>query len=160
MAAHRAVLHTSMGRITVELFPVIAPNHVRQFLRLAVAGVYDGTAFHRVARGFVIQGGHMPTRRDPLEPRQEGYVRTLQPEFNQTPHDRGILSMARGEDPASATTSFFIVLDPAPGLDGQYTVFGRVVDGLDVIDAIEGVPVEGETPTTRIEVARVTLVRP
>jgi len=155
MARRRVVLETTLGNITIEVFPDRAPNHVRQFLRLAAGGVYDGTAFHRVAKGFVIQGGHMPTRREPPNERQEGYIRTLQPEFSQTTHVRGIVSMARGEDPASATTSFFIVLGPAPALDGRYSVFGRVVEGLDTVDKIEAQPVEGETPVTRIEVTRV-----
>ena len=128
---------------------------MRQFLRLAAAGVYDGTAFHRVVKGFVIQGGIMPTRREPPDDRQETYIRTLQPEFGDTPHDRGIVSMARGEDPASATSSFFIVLARTPALDRRYTVFGRVVTGLDVVEKIEAQPVDGETPVTRIEVTRV-----
>ncbi len=155
MARRRVVLETSLGPITIEVLPDRAPNHVRQFLRLAAGGVYDGTAFHRVVKGFVIQGGHMPTRREPPSERQEGYIRTLQPEFSQTTHVRGTVSMARGEDPASATSSFFIVLGPAPALDGRYSVFGRVVEGLDVVDKIEAQPVEGETPVTRIEVTRV-----
>jgi peptidyl-prolyl cis-trans isomerase B (cyclophilin B) len=155
MASKRAVLETSLGPITFEFFPDRAPNHVRQFLRLAAAGVYDGTAFHRVVKGFVIQGGHMPTRREPPDDRQDKYIRTLQPEFGDTPHDRGIVSMARGEDPASATSSFFIVLARTPALDGRYSVFGRVVSGLEVVEKIEAQPVEGETPVTRIEVMRV-----
>src|SRR5688500_4518203 len=155
LAKQRAVLETSMGNITFEFFPDRAPMHVRQFLRLAASGVYDGTAFHRIVPGFVIQGGHMPTRREPLEERQQSYVRTLQPEFNATVHDRGIVSMARGADPASATSSFFVVLAPATSLDRQYTAFGRVVDGMDVVAKIEGAPLEGETPVTRIEVNRV-----
>jgi cyclophilin family peptidyl-prolyl cis-trans isomerase len=154
MATRRVVLETALGSISLELFPDRAPNHVRQFLRLAEAGVYDGTAFHRVVKGFVIQGGHMPTRRAPPDDRQETYIRTLQPEFGDTPHDRGTLSMARGDDPASATSSFFIVLARTPALDGRYTVFGRVVSGLDVVEKIEAQPVDGETPTTRIEVTR------
>ena len=154
MAAKRVVLETSLGPITIELFPDRAPNHVRQFLRLAQSGVYDGTAFHRVVKGFVIQGGFMPTRREPPDEKQETYIRTLQPEFNDTLHDRGIVSMARGDDPASATSSFFIVLARTPALDKRYTVFGRVTSGLDVIEKIEAQPVDGETPTTRIEVSR------
>ena len=159
LSRHHAVLETTLGNITFELFPDRAPNHVRQFLRLAASGIYDGTAFHRVVPGFVIQGGYMPSRREPLEERQQAYVRPLQPEFNATVHDRGIVSMARGAEPASATSSFFIVLAPTPALDGQYTAFGRVVDGLDVVAAIEAAPREGETPTTRIEVTRVRVVR-
>ena len=160
LSSHRAVIETSMGNMTVELYADRAPTHVRSFLRMAVSGVYDGTALHRIARGFVIQGGFLATRREPLDERQLGYVRELQPEFNPTPHDRGILSMAHGDDPASATSSFFIVLAPAPGLDNQYTVFGRVVEGLEVIEAIEAVPVNGEEPVTRIEVTTVRVVSP
>jgi cyclophilin family peptidyl-prolyl cis-trans isomerase len=160
LSKHRVVIETSMGNMTVELFADRAPTHVRSFLRMAAVGVYDGTAFHRVAPGFVIQGGFLPTRREALEERQMSYVQALQPEFNPTPHDRGILSMAHGDDPASATSSFFIVLARNQGLDNQYTVFGRVVDGLDVIDRIEAVPVNGEAPVTRIDVTRVRVVAP
>ncbi len=157
LAARRATLETSMGNIIVEFFPDRAPEHVRNFLRLASAGVYEGTAFHRVARGFVIQGGHMPSRKEPLSEPQQALVRNLQPEFNDTPHDKGILSMARLDAPASATTSFFIVPARTPALDGKYTAFGRVVEGLDVVEKIEAVPVNGEAPVTRIEVSRVTV---
>lgn len=99
-------------------------------------------------------------RREPLDQKQLAFVRPLQPEFNPTPHDRGILSMARGDDPASATSSFFIVLARTPGLDNQYTVFGRVVEGLDVVEKIEVVPVTGEAPVTRIEVTRGRVLKP
>jgi peptidyl-prolyl cis-trans isomerase B (cyclophilin B) len=157
LGSYRAVIASSMGNITLEFFPERAPNHVRQFLRLAASGVYDGTSFHRIVPGFVIQGGHMPTRREPLEDRQAGFVRFLQPEFNDTPHDRGILSMARLDDPASASSSFFIVLARTPSLDGKYTVFGRVVEGLDVVEKIEKAPLNGEAPITRIDVSRVTV---
>jgi peptidyl-prolyl cis-trans isomerase B (cyclophilin B) len=158
LASRRAVIETSLGNITLEFFPDRAPGHVRQFLRLASSGVYDGTSFHRIVKGFVVQGGHMPTRRDPLDEKQQAFVRNLQPEFNPTPHDRGIVSMARlGDDTASASSSFFIVLAPAPSLDGKYTVFGRVVSGMDVIEKIEAVPLNGEDPVTRIEVSRVTV---
>jgi peptidyl-prolyl cis-trans isomerase B (cyclophilin B) len=158
LTSQRAVIATSMGDIMLEFFPDRAPNHVRQFLRLAASGVYDGTALHRVVRGFVAQGGHLPTRRDPLNERQQGYVRMLQPEFNPTPHERGIVSMARLDDPASASTSFFIVLAQAPALDGRYTVFGRVVSGMDVLEKIEAAPLAGETPITRIDVTGVRVV--
>ena len=158
MARQRVVLETSLGSITFELFPHRAPNHVRQFLRMAAAGVFDGTSFHRVVPGFVIQGGYVTTRKEPLDERQQSYVRTLEPEFNATKHERGTLSMARGAELASATSSFFIVLAPAESLDGKYTAFGRVVSGMDVVEKIEGVPREGEAPTTRIDVTRAQVV--
>jgi len=156
----RVRLETSLGPITFEFMPDRAPTHVRQFLRLASLGVYDGTTFHRVVPGFVIQGGHMPTRSEPLDERQQKYVRTLEPEFNETAHDRGIVSMARGDEPASATSSFFIVLARTTALDGKYTVFGRVVDGLDVVEKSEQVPLDGEAPVTPVQVTKVTVVRP
>jgi peptidyl-prolyl cis-trans isomerase B (cyclophilin B) len=157
LAKYHAVIETSMGSITLEFFPDKAPNHVRNFLRLTSAGVFDGTAFHRVAKDFVIQGGYLATRREPLDERQQAFVRPLQPEFNPTPHDKGILSMARGDDPGSATSSFFIVTARTPALDGTYTVFGRVVEGIDIVEKIEAVPVNGEAPVTRIEVMRITV---
>jgi len=108
LGSYRAVLETSLGDITVEFQPGKAPNHVRNFLRLAQAGVYDGMAFHRVARGFVIQTGYVTSRSTPLNESQQRLVRTLPPEFNDTVHVKGTLSMARGDDPASASTSFFM----------------------------------------------------
>jgi peptidyl-prolyl cis-trans isomerase B (cyclophilin B) len=158
LARYRAVLETSAGAITLEFFPDRAPEHVRNFLRLAQAGVFAGTAFHRVVPGFVIQGGAL-TSRGPLDEKQQKLVRPLAPEFNDTKHVKGILSMARGDDPASATTSFFIVTGDAPSLDGKYTVFGRVVDGLAAVEAIERAPVNGETPLARIEISAVRLVK-
>lgn len=159
LAAFRAVLDTTHGRIAVDMYPDRAPNHVRNFLRLVEAGVYDGIAFHRVVPGFVIQSGHLPTRREPLTDRQRRFVRNLQPEFNDTPHVRGIVSMARLDDPASASTSFFIVTGPAPALDGVYTVFGVVAAGLDVVARIEAAPTEGETPVDRVEIIDAEVTR-
>jgi peptidyl-prolyl cis-trans isomerase B (cyclophilin B) len=158
LAQYRAVLETSLGAITIEFFPDKAPEHVGNFLRLAQAGVYDGTAFHRVVRGFVVQTGALNTR-GPLAEKQQKYVRMLKPEFNDTRHVKGIVSMAHGDDPASATTSFFIVTGDASSLDNKYTVFGRVVDGLAVLDAIEQAPVNGETPVQRIELSRVRVLQ-
>lgn len=147
---YRAILETSAGPITLEFFPDRAPGHVRNFLRLAAAGVFDGTAFHRIVRGFVVQGGSLHTR-GPLTEQQQKLVRPLQPEFNETKHVKGIVSMARGDDPASAVSSFFIVTGEAPSLDGKYTVFGRVAEGMAVVEAMERAAVEGETPLERIE---------
>jgi peptidyl-prolyl cis-trans isomerase B (cyclophilin B) len=155
LSAYRAVIETSMGNIALEFLPDKAPEHVRNFLRLAQAGVYNGMAFHRVAKGFVIQTGYLPSRSEPLSEPQQRLVRNLQPEFNDTQHVKGTVSMARGENPASADTSFFIVLGPSTVLDGKYTAFGRVVDGLPVVEAIGQVPVNGEAPQTRIDVKQV-----
>lgn len=158
LSGFRAVIETSLGAITLEMRPDLAPNHVRNFLRLAQSGVYDGTAFHRVVKGFMIQSGYLASRKEPLDDRQNSFVKPQQPEFSKTTHDKGIVSMARLEDPASATTSFFIVTAPSPGIDGIYTVFARVVDGMDVVEKIEAVPVNGETPVTRVDVTRVRVI--
>ena len=159
LAQYRAVLETTAGSITIAFDPAKAPEHVRNFLRLAALGVYDGTAFHRVVRGFVVQTGAL-TSRGPLTDKQQKAVRNLQPEFNDTKHVKGVLSMARGDDPASAMTSFFIVTGEAPSLDGKYTAFGRVVEGMSAVEAIEKTPVNGETPVTRIELKAVRVVGP
>jgi peptidyl-prolyl cis-trans isomerase B (cyclophilin B) len=159
LAAYRALLDTSAGPVTIGFFPDRAPTHVRQFLRLAAAGVYDGMAFHRVVPGFVIQTGALGSRTAPLTEKQQELVRMLQPEFNGTVHVKGIVSMARGDDPASATTSFFICTGASAALDGQYTAFGRVVDGMSAVEAIEAAPRHGETPTTRIELRTVRVER-
>lgn len=160
LSGYRAVLDTAAGPITVELLVDKAPNTVRQFMRLAAAGVYDGMAFHRVAPGFVIQTGFLGSRAVPLTEKQQKLVQNLSPEFNDTKHVKGILSMARGEDPGSATTSFFIVTAPSAALDGQYTAFGRVVDGMTAVDAIESTPRNGETPTMRIDLRTVRIEKP
>jgi peptidyl-prolyl cis-trans isomerase B (cyclophilin B) len=159
LARYRAVLETTKGEVTLAFLPELAPMHVRNFLRLAKLGVYDGTPFHRVVPGFVVQTGALNDRRTPLTQKQQAAVTSLAPEFNATKHELGIVSMARGDDPASAQTSFFICTGPAPSLDDQYTVFGRVVDGLDVVKAIEQLPREGERPTSRVDIVRVRLVQ-
>jgi peptidyl-prolyl cis-trans isomerase B (cyclophilin B) len=159
LAQYRAVLETSVGNITIEFLPGKAPNHVRNFLRLASAGVYDRTAFHRVVPGFMIQTGYLGSKQVVMDESQQALVHNLQPEFNDTVHDKGVVSMARGEDPASASTSFFIVTARVPSLDGTYTAFGRVVDGMSVAEAIEQVPREGEAPKTRVDLLRVRVVK-
>ncbi|HET9702717.1 MAG TPA: peptidylprolyl isomerase [Vicinamibacterales bacterium] len=159
LAKYWAVLDTAMGPITVSFAPDKAPEHVRNFLRLAQAGVYDGTSFHRVVKGFVIQTGHLPTR-GPLSETQQKYIRNLKAEFNDQVHDKGTLSMARLAEPDSASTSFFIVTARTRQLDGQYTVFGKVESGLDVVEKIEAAAVNGETPVERIELRKVTVVKP
>jgi peptidyl-prolyl cis-trans isomerase B (cyclophilin B) len=153
------VIDTTVGSITLAFDEGKAPEHIRNFLQLAQAGVFDGTAFHRVVRGFVAQTGALNTRSAPLTDKQQKLVHRLQPEFSDTKHVRGILSMARGDDPASATTSFFLVLGDAPSLDGKYSVFGRVVDGMDTLAKIESSPVNGESPVTRVDILHVRVVQ-
>ncbi|MEO5740018.1 MAG: peptidylprolyl isomerase [Vicinamibacterales bacterium] len=158
LASYRAVLDTSMGEITLSFTPDKAPNHVRNFLRLAQSGVYDGMSFHRVVKGFVIQSGHLPTR-GPLGETQQKYVRQMKAEFNDQIHDKGTLSMARLAEPDSASTSFFIVTARAQALDGKYSAFGKVESGLDVVEKIEAVALNGEEPQQRVELRKVTILR-
>lgn len=157
LGTYRGVLDTSSGPIVIEFFVDKAPNTVRQFMRLAAAGVYNGMAFHRVAPGFVIQTGALSSRAAPLTEKQQKLVRNLSPEFNDTKHVKGIVSMARGDAQDSATTSFFICTGSATALDGQYTAFGRVVDGMPVVDAIEATPRSGETPIARVDLKTVRI---
>lgn len=157
LARYHAVIETSMGTITIAFLPDKAPNTVRNFLRLAQAGVFDGTTFHRVVRGFVIQAADLSSRSSPLTQKQQKLVAPLAPEFNDTMHVKGTVSMAHGDDPASATTSFFIVTADAPSLNSKYTAFGRVVDGMDVVERIESTPVNGEAPVTPVTITRVTV---
>jgi cyclophilin family peptidyl-prolyl cis-trans isomerase len=160
LAGYRAVLETTMGEVTLEFFADRAPGHVRNFLRLAKLGIYDGTAFHRVVPGFVVQTGALSSRKAPLSQKQRPFVQNLPPEFNPTPHEAGILSMARGDAPDSAQTSFFVCLGRASSLDNKYTVFGRVADGMAVIDGLAKAPLNGEEPVTRVEIVRVRLLPP
>jgi peptidyl-prolyl cis-trans isomerase B (cyclophilin B) len=159
LAAYRAVLDTSAGAITIEFLPDKAPETVRQFLRLADAAIYNGMAFHRVAPGFVIQTGALSSRQTPLTERQQKLVRDLQPEFNDTKHVKGVVSMARGAEPTSASTSFFICTGTSPALDGTYTAFGRVVEGMAAVEAIEASPRTGETPNSRIDLRSIRITR-
>jgi peptidyl-prolyl cis-trans isomerase B (cyclophilin B) len=157
LAAYRAILETSAGPIAIEFFIDKAPNTVRQFMRLAASGVYNGMAFHRVAPGFVVQTGALSSRTAPLSEKQQKLVHTLPPEFNDTKHVKGIVSMARGEAADSAQTSFFICTGASAALDGVYTAFGRVVDGMPAVEAIEATPRTGETPNARVELRTVRI---
>jgi peptidylprolyl isomerase len=119
------------GMVVIELFPDKAPKHVEQIKRLARSGFYDGLTFHRVIDGFMAQGG------DPKGDGTSGSGKKIPAEFSKVPHKRGILSMARAQDPNSADSQFFIVLKDSPFLDGQYTVFGRVISGMEFVDKIK-----------------------
>lgn len=160
LAAHRLQLETSEGPITIEVWPDRAPETVRQVLRMTAAGIYDGMSFHRVAPGFVIQTGALATRTVPLTERQQSLIHDLPPEFSETRHVKGVVSMARAESLTSAQTSFFICTGTSSALDGVYTAFGRVVEGMDVVERIEAAPRTGEAPNTRIDLRRARVLTP
>jgi peptidyl-prolyl cis-trans isomerase B (cyclophilin B) len=140
--APKAVIKTKFGDMEIAFFPDKAPNHVQNFIKLAKSGYYNGTIFHRVIPGFMIQGGD-PNTKDPKRPETYGMggpSDKLKAEFNDTPHRRGIVSMARSNDPDSAGSQFFIVVKDSNFLDGQYTAFGEVVKGMEVADKIVNLP--------------------
>jgi len=148
-------LETALGVIRVQMEPEWAPNHVRNFLKLASLGWYDGTGFHRISKGFVVQGGTAASRASGAAHAGDRWVHPVKGEFRpDLKHVRGIVSMARASDPDSAVSSFFLVLAPAAHLDGQYSVFGRVIEGLEVLEAFEKEEVEGETPKRRLELVK------
>ena len=154
MAETRAVIETKFGNIELKFFPDVAPNHVNNFIELAKKGFYDGTTFHRVIPGFMIQGGD-PNSKSPDKSTHgmggPGY--TVKAEFNAMPHKKGTLSMARSASPDSAGSQFFICVAAAPFLDRQYTVFGEVVSGIEVADKIVSQPRDSkDNPNERIEI--------
>jgi peptidyl-prolyl cis-trans isomerase B (cyclophilin B) len=153
MAETTAVIETKFGNIELKFFPEVAPGHVNNFVELAKKGFYDGTIFHRVIPGFMVQGGD-PNSKNPDRSMHgmggPGY--TIKAEFNDKPHKRGTLSMARSTQPDSAGSQFFICVADAPFLDRQYTVFGEVVSGMETADKIVSQPRDGkDNPAERIE---------
>ncbi len=153
MAKTRAVIETKFGNITLKFFPDVAPQHVANFIDLAKKGFYNGTIFHRVVRNFMIQGG------DPNGNGTGGPGYTIKAEFNQKPHKRGTLSMARTNVPDSAGSQFFICVADVPFLNGQYSVFGEVVSGMEVVDKIVALQVPGtERPSERVEIKSVKII--
>ena len=153
MAETTAVIETKFGNMELKFFPDVAPNHVKNFIDLAKKGFYDGTTFHRVIPGFMIQGGDPNTKApDRSKHGMGGPGYALKAEFNEKPHKRGTLSMARGASPDSAGSQFFICLDEAPELNGQYTVFGEVVSGIQVAEKISRQPKDKkDNPEEKIE---------
>jgi peptidyl-prolyl cis-trans isomerase B (cyclophilin B) len=136
-----AVLQTNLGRIVLGFLPEVAPKHVQNFKDLARAGFYDGTKFHRVIPGFMIQGGDPNSRSDDRNTHGTGGPgHSVKAEFSSTKHVRGILSAARSSDPDSAGSQFFLMVKDSTHLDGQYSAYGRVVEGMDVVDKIVAIP--------------------
>ena len=152
-------LVTNYGEMLIKFYPDKAPKHVENFIKLSKDGFYDGTKFHRIIRGFMIQGG-CPNTKEGATGRpgagSPGY--SVDAEFNDTRHVKGVLSMARSSDPNSAGCQFFIVHAPAQHLDGQYTAFGELVTGMDTLDKIAAVAVEGPQNSTPVEPVHVIAV--
>jgi peptidyl-prolyl cis-trans isomerase B (cyclophilin B) len=161
-----AVIKTSEGEMVAEFWPEVAPNTVENFKKLAHSGFYDGTAFHRIVKGFMIQGGD-PLTKDPAKESRygtgdPGYK--IKAEFNDRSHERGVLSMARSSDPDSAGSQFFICLANVSRLDHQYTTFGKIIKGDDVLGKIGDTEVttsdsgERSKPTKRVTVESIKIV--
>lgn len=155
MAAQCVTLETEAGNITIELYPESAPETVRNFLNLAATGAFDTTIFGRVVPGFVIQGGNLWTRDGAMtQPLADRTHKTVIDEPNKILHERGVVSMARTDQPNSASTHFFILLDSALSLDGIFAAFGRVTKGMDVVDTINKGAVEGEKPVKPVRIRK------
>ena len=153
MSETKAIIETKFGSITLKFFPDVAPGHVKNFIDLAKKGFYDGTTFHRVIPGFMIQGGD-PNSKNPDKRMHgtggPGY--TIKAEFNDRPHKRGTLSMARAASPDSAGSQFFICVKDSSFLDRQYTVFGEVASGIEIVDKIVSQPRDqADNPNDRID---------
>jgi peptidyl-prolyl cis-trans isomerase B (cyclophilin B) len=148
-----AIIETKFGDMKIKFFPDKAPNHVKNFIKLAKEGFYDGTIFHRVIPGFVIQGGDPNTKSEnTARYGMGGPGYTVDAEFSDTPHRKGILSMARSRDPDSAGSQFFVVIGDVPSLDGKYSVFGEVVSGIEVAETIVALPRDTrDLPRERVE---------
>jgi cyclophilin family peptidyl-prolyl cis-trans isomerase len=151
-------LKTTLGNLKIKMEPDWAPDHVRRFLMLTQTGWYNGTAFHRIAKDFVVQGGTGETRSSGPSHPADRWIHPLKGEFrSDVKHVRGIVSMAHGDDPDSATTSFFLMLGEAKHLDGQYSAFGQIVEGIEVLALFEKEEVDGETPKRRLEIIEASI---
>jgi len=151
-------IETTLGVVRVETHPEWALENARNFLKLSETNWYAGQGFHRISKGFVVQGGSEGYRQGSQSHIADRWVHSVKGEFSKdVKHVRGILSMARTEHPDSATTSFFFVLAPSPHLDGQYSAFAQVIEGLEVLEAFEKEEVDGETPKRRLEIVKVTV---
>lgn len=154
MAAQCVTLETEVGAIEIAMMPEVAPESVRNFLNLSATGLLDTTTFSRVVKGFVIQGGNLSTGEKWNSETAKRMSRRLPDEPGIIKHVRGIVSMARGDEPNSATTHFFILVGPGAHLDSKFAAFGTVTKGMEVADAINGAPVEGEKPEKPVKINR------
>lgn len=160
MASQCVTLDTEAGTIGLEMYPEHAPESVRNFLNLAATGLFDGTSFDRVVPNFVVQGGNMWSREGGKVSREIGARgrRTVPDEPNKILHERGVVSMARGDEANTATTNFFILVNSAPYLDGKFAAFGRVTKGMEIVDAINKAPVSEEKPDKPVRIKKATVV--
>jgi peptidyl-prolyl cis-trans isomerase B (cyclophilin B) len=159
MTGQCVTLDTESGAIVFEVLPAKAPETVRSFLNLVATGALDTTIFSRTVKGFVIQGGNLSTSEKWSAELSERMSRRLPDEPSDVNHVRGIVSMARGEEPNSATTHFFILVGEAPHLDGKFTAFGRVTSGIEVADAINRAPAEDEKPVVPVRIKHAVVGR-
>ena len=157
MARQCAVLQTELGDISLEFLPKAAPETVRNFLNIASIGGFDTTAFNRVVRDFVIQGGNVSTRETVPQALRTRMNRRIPDEPSDIKHVRGIVSLARPDEPNQGRSHFFILIDAAPHLDGSFSAFGRVTSGMEVADAINKQALDGETPLNPVRLKRVVL---
>ena len=154
MASQCVTLETEPGSIVIQMLPQSAPEAVRNFLNLATTGALDTTTFSRTVKDFVVQGGNLSTSEKWGVELSKKASRKLPDEPSELKHVRGIVSMARGDEPNSATTHFFILVGDGPHLDGKFAAFGRVTKGIEVADAINHAPVEGDKPVTPVRIKR------
>ena len=159
LAGQCVTLETELGAIEIAMMPENAPESVRNFLNLSATGALDTTTFTRVVKGFVIQGGNLQTSEKWGAELARRMTRRLSDEPGLVKHVRGIVSMARTDEPNSATTHFFILVGPGPHLDSKFSAFGTVTKGMEVVDAINQAPVEGEKPEKPVKINR-ALVSP
>ncbi len=152
MTGQCVTLETESGSIVIEMLPAVAPETVRSFLNLAATGALDTTIFSRVVKGFVIQGGNLSTSEKWGTELAERMSRRLPDEPGNVKHVRGIVSMARPDEPNSATTHFFILVSEGPHLDGKFSAFGRVISGIETADAINHAPVDNEVPVVPVRI--------
>lgn len=157
MAAQCVTFETEAGKIEMEMFPESAPESVRSFLNLAATGAFDTTTFSRVVPNFVIQGGDLFTRAKMTAELDRRARKTLPDEPSLIKHERGILSMARSDEPNTATTNFFILVNEASYLDGKFAAFGRVISGMETVDAINKMPVENEKPAKPVHITHASV---
>ena len=157
MSKQCVTLDTEAGAIEIEMLAEAAPETARNFLNLAATGTYDTTTFSRVVRGFIIQGGNLSTRERLTPELLRRAARTVPDEPNSVKHVRGVVSMARSDQPNSATTHFFILAGDGPHLDGTFAAFGRVARGMDVVDKINEAEADGEKPKHPVRVKRATV---